>query len=145
MASAGAAPATPYAVDNADSFIVFVLGASGDLAKKKTYPSLYELFLADLLPPRVAVVGYARSAIADGAFRTTIRGYLKAGSEEQKDAFLALCIYRNGGYDDAPAFAKVRGGKGAPRSLDCALRLRAYTTKTLTPPPASSCCRCPQK
>lgn len=46
--------------------------------------------------------------MADDLFRQTIRGKLKGGSDEQKDAFVAMCIYRNGGYDDKVAFAKVR-------------------------------------
>jgi glucose-6-phosphate 1-dehydrogenase len=86
---------------------VFVMGASGDLAHKKTYPSLYELFLADLLPPRIAIVGYARSALADDAFRARLRGDLKAGTPEQRDAFLGLCIYRSGSYDNAASLGVV--------------------------------------
>lgn len=31
---------------------IVVLGASGDLAKKKTYPSLWDLFVHGLLPVR---------------------------------------------------------------------------------------------
>lgn len=96
-----------------DAYTVFVLGASGDLAKKKVYPSLYELYLSELLPTRILIVGYARSSIADDAFRASIRAFLTAGTDAQRDGFLALCIYRAGGYDDAAAFRKVRkGGMG---------------------------------
>lgn len=108
-----------------DAFGVFVLGASGDLAKKKVYPSLYELYLMDLLPARTVIVGYARSSIADDAFRATIRGFLTAGTDAQRDGFLTLCIYRNGGYDDAAAFAKVRGALRGGR-----LRLRVSAVKS---------------
>lgn len=87
---------------------VVVLGASGDLAHKKTYPSLYDLFIADLLPKKVTIIGFARSAMPDETFRNTIRGHLKGGSDEKLDAFLQLCIYRQGKYDDAEAFKKVR-------------------------------------
>ena len=89
------------------SYAIFVLGASGDLAHKKTYPSLYELFCKGLLPPSSVVMGYARSAMSDDAFRATIRGKLKGGSDEQREAFVGMCLYRNGGYDDAAAFARV--------------------------------------
>jgi hypothetical protein len=58
----------------------------------------------NLLPPRTAIVGYARSSVADAAHRAKLRGYLKQGSDAQRDAFLALCTYRAGGYDDAAAF-----------------------------------------
>lgn len=78
------------------------------LAKKKTYPSLYELFLMGLLPERTAIVGYARSPMADDDANKKIRAFLKSGTDSQRDAFLALCTYRCGGYDDPVAFGKVR-------------------------------------
>ncbi len=90
-----------------DATTIFVLGASGDLARKKTYPSLYELFLAGLLPARVTILGYARSSLTDAAAREGLAGHLKAGTPEQRSQFLALCIYRSGGYDDVEAFRKV--------------------------------------
>ena len=44
---------------------VAVLGCTGDLAKKKTYPALFALFLHDHMPEGTAVVGYARSDLDD--------------------------------------------------------------------------------
>ena len=92
-----------------DSYTVFVIGASGDLAKKKTYPSLYELFVNGLLPAgRMTIVGYARSDISDAKFRDTIRVHLPATGDATKlEAFLALCCYRSGGYDDVAAFGRA--------------------------------------
>jgi glucose-6-phosphate 1-dehydrogenase len=60
-----------------------------------------------LLPERTAIVGYARSSMTDAAANDKLRGFLKAGTEEQRAAFLALCTYRSGAYDDAVAFGKV--------------------------------------
>lgn len=104
-----------------DTYAVFVMGASGDLAHKKTYPSLFELFVKGLLPAHTVIAGYARSAQTDAVFRDTIRGKLKGGSDEQKAAFVQLCIYRNGGYDDAAAFGKVRVCT-RPLSVRCGTR-----------------------
>jgi hypothetical protein len=39
-----------YGGRDESSLCVVVLGASGDLAKKKTFPALFDLFHADLLP-----------------------------------------------------------------------------------------------
>lgn len=97
-----------YAPPADDSYAVFVIGASGDLAHKKTYPSLYELYIKGLLPANATIIGYARSPMSDDDFRKTIIGKLKGGTDEQKSAFVAMCIYRNGGYDDKQAFARVR-------------------------------------
>lgn len=87
---------------------IFVIGASGDLARKKTYPSLFELHVNGLLPSQTTIVGYARSSISDADFRHQLAPYLAAGTDSQRTDFLSRCIYRNGGYDDAAAFQKVR-------------------------------------
>jgi glucose-6-phosphate 1-dehydrogenase len=87
---------------------IFVFGASGDLALNKTFPSLFELYLAALLPPATLIVGYARSALSDADARERWGTNLKHGTPEQRAAFLAQCIYRHGAYDSAEAFGKVR-------------------------------------
>jgi glucose-6-phosphate 1-dehydrogenase len=110
--SGGPASGPDAHTGSGDAHTVFVLGASGDLAHKKTYPSLFDLFRAGLLPPRVLIVGYARSAVADDVFRQTIRGHLSGGTPEELDEFLKLCIYRQGKYDDAEAFRKVGHSTG---------------------------------
>ena len=49
-----------------------VIGASGDLAKKKTYPALFSLHCHKLLPPHTVFAGYARTAMSDEAFKEQI-------------------------------------------------------------------------
>ena len=53
--------------------IVTIFGASGDLAKRKLIPALYNLALENRLPERFAVVGYARSEMDDESFRRKMR------------------------------------------------------------------------
>lgn len=55
---------------------VVVVGASGDLAKKKIFPALFALFYQGLLPKHVQIVGYARSPSSDEEFRTKIENTL---------------------------------------------------------------------
>ncbi|TMW56879.1 hypothetical protein Poli38472_006889 [Pythium oligandrum] len=91
---------------------IFVIGASGDLAKKKTYPSLFALYLAGYLPEHAVIVGYARSSKSDEEFREHLDSYLKVAKDdtttlEKKASFLAKCIYRYGGYDSAEDVGKV--------------------------------------
>ena len=88
--------------------MIFVFGASGDLALKKTYPSLYELFLSSLLPPRTLIVGYGRSSMTDSEARGKWGKNIKAGTAEEQASFLKMCTYRSGGYNDSVAFGKVR-------------------------------------
>lgn len=45
-----------------DPTIIVVLGASGDLAKKKTFPAIFALYQQGLLPKGVKIVGYARTS-----------------------------------------------------------------------------------
>ena len=98
---------TIQAVSQADEYCdyldnhltIFVVGASGDLAKKKTYPSLYDLHRHSFLPESVIICGYARSHKTDAEFREHLRPFLKGGDDEDKSDFLDRCIYRAGGYD----------------------------------------------
>lgn len=85
---------------------VVVLGASGDLAKKKTYPALFSLFAHGLIPAHVNIVGYARSNIDEKDFRQTIGKGLK-GHEGKKDEFLSRCHYSHGAYDSASSFEQL--------------------------------------
>jgi len=90
-----------------DALSIFVVGASGDLAKKKTYPSLYDLYRSDFLTKRTTICGYARSSKTDDEFKDQIRPFLKGGTEQQKTSFLKLCHYRQGAYDSADDVAKA--------------------------------------
>jgi glucose-6-phosphate 1-dehydrogenase len=91
---------------------IVVLGASGDLAKKKTYPSLFKLYLSGYLPSRCKVIGFARSDYSDASFRAKYRIVLhgiggSTGAEKLED-FLQICFYARGkGYDDPEAWAAV--------------------------------------
>nr|AMC30567.1 glucose-6-phosphate dehydrogenase [Aurantiochytrium sp. SD116] len=87
---------------------VVVFGASGDLAKKKTYPSIFDLHRVGALPRETIVMGYARSKMSDEDFRQRIRDYLKdRGTEEDVERFLDICIYRNGQYDGVEEFQAI--------------------------------------
>ena len=87
---------------------IVVLGASGDLAKKKTYPSLYELYANGFLPSTCRIWGYARSNYAIEDFQARIRPYLEKSNDADADkinAFLSICVYHQGtGYDHVPSW-----------------------------------------
>ncbi|CAM9134606.1 unnamed protein product [Choristocarpus tenellus] len=83
------------------SLSVVVVGASGDLAKKKTFPALFELFCHDFLPPHVIICGYARSKITDNQLHEKLRPYLSKEADPKVEEFLKLVHYRAGGYGSA--------------------------------------------
>ena len=48
---------------------IVIFGASGDLAKRKLLPALYELALQKLLDEKTYIIGYSRSQMSDDDFR----------------------------------------------------------------------------
>lgn len=91
---------------------IIVLGASGDLAKKKTFPALFHLFEQGFLNPKeVHIFGYARTKITDDDLRNRIRGYLSSRSGESAEKaenlsnFLQLIKYVSGSYDSEDGFS----------------------------------------
>lgn len=90
---------------------MIVIGASGDLAKKKTYPSLLDLYASGLLPKDTVIWGYARSAKTHEELRTQIKPFLMKKSsvaESVVDTFLSRCYYKNGkSYGDEEAWKQL--------------------------------------
>lgn len=95
------------------SLTVVVVGASGDLARKKIYPALFALYYEGHLPPNFQIFGYARSDLTDEAFRASIGGALTcrvaAGARcgQAMEAFLARCFYQPGQYGSGDDFAAL--------------------------------------
>ena len=90
---------------------IVVVGASGDLAKKKTFPSLLNLFADGLLPKNIEIWGYARSNIGDDGLRDRIRPYLLKleHSAEVVEQFLSTLRYQQGtSYGDLEAWRKLK-------------------------------------
>ena len=52
----------------ADPFAMVIVGAHGDLTKRKLLPALYALYLQDLLPKDFAIVGVSRTPMSDDEF-----------------------------------------------------------------------------
>ena len=64
---------------------IIVFGASGHLAKTKTYPALYDLFVEGVLPKEVSIVGFARSKSTNEEFRKKMAGHLKDKGDKVGD------------------------------------------------------------
>ncbi len=89
------------------AFVIF--GASGDLAQRKLLPAIYNLARRGLLPPRFAVVGYARTDMGDEGFRRFAKAAIESHSRTPLDehfwpAFAANLRYHAGGFDDDSHF-----------------------------------------
>ncbi|KAF5012223.1 hypothetical protein FDECE_1711 [Fusarium decemcellulare] len=103
---------------------IVVLGASGDLAKKKTVGSsptsapplmlcanmlvfCFMIYRNQFLPQDVKIVGYARTKMDHEEYIRRIKSYMKTPtkeSEQQLEEFCQLCTYVSGQYDKDESF-----------------------------------------
>jgi glucose-6-phosphate 1-dehydrogenase len=60
---------------------VVILGAGGDLTRRKLMPALYSLAEHKLLPPGFALLGVGRDSMTDAAFAESMRAALDASDE----------------------------------------------------------------
>ncbi|KAG6335637.1 hypothetical protein ID866_3453 [Astraeus odoratus] len=90
---------------------IIVFGASGDLAKKKTFPALFGLYRNGFLPPYVHIVGYARTKMDIDEYHRRMTGYMKRDNSPDFDAkleeFKNLNTYIPGGYEDSESFQRL--------------------------------------
>jgi glucose-6-phosphate 1-dehydrogenase len=92
--------------------ILVVFGASGDLAKRKLIPSLFQLFRRDLLSTQFHLIGAARTKLSDHNFRQAAIQAIKQDTEnarEQKiDEFANRLYYISGDYKDAELYSHIK-------------------------------------
>ncbi|MHB8468390.1 MAG: glucose-6-phosphate dehydrogenase [Gaiellaceae bacterium] len=68
-----------------DPCVLVIFGASGDLTHKKLMPALYSLAVRNLLPPRFAIVGVARTEEDDDGFRKDMQQAVKDHGRDEFD------------------------------------------------------------
>ncbi|CAI5942768.1 unnamed protein product [Closterium sp. NIES-64] len=88
-----------------------IVGASGDLARKKIFPALFALYYEGCLPEHFQIFGYARSKMDDAQLRELISSTLTCRIDKSDDCgdkmdfFLERCFYHSGQYDSEDNFA----------------------------------------
>ena len=93
-----------------DNTIILVMGASGDLAKKKTFPALFGLFRNRFLPKGIKIVGYARTKMDHEEFLKRVKSNIKTPTKDMEDQlndFCGLCTYVSGQYDKDESFQEL--------------------------------------
>jgi glucose-6-phosphate 1-dehydrogenase len=92
---------------------VILFGASGDLAKRKVIPAMYDLVQHNSLGERYAILGFARTQMTDESFRTTIGEAARTISEvgpidpAKWNDFSSNLYYSSGEYGDPNSYAKL--------------------------------------
>jgi glucose-6-phosphate 1-dehydrogenase len=97
----------------AEPCTVVLFGASGDLAKRKVIPAMYDLAIHNSLGSRYAIVGYARTQMTDEIFRKQAGDAAKTISEvgpldpQKWDEFGSNLYYHAGDYGNQEDYAKL--------------------------------------
>lgn len=99
-------------MDNIPTVLTF-FGASGDLAKLKLYPSIYNLAENNLLPLEFKLIGFSRKEYTDDSFRKVFEDSVrkKFGDEvkdEVLDELLSKVFYHVGDYTKKEDFESLR-------------------------------------
>src|SRR5262245_12375096 len=120
--------------------VMVIFGASGDLAHRKLLPALYSLTRDRLLPARFAIVGFARRAVSDDAFREEMRaGCSEFARRRPIDpelwaAFARNIFYQQGEYEDPASFLAL---KQRLTEIERTLGLHGNRVFYLATPPSS--------
>ena len=94
------------------AFVIF--GASGDLARRKLLPALYNLAVSRLLPPGFSIVGFAVTEMSEDQFRASMREGVAQFSRRKPideavwNDFASRLHYVSGAFDDEANFARLR-------------------------------------
>ena len=93
-----------------NAFVVF--GASGDLAGRKLFLSIFRLFTQNLLNDRFYLLGCGRKKFSDKDFRKkaeqSIRENYNFLSSKDLDAFINKLYYIDGDYNDANFYKRIK-------------------------------------
>jgi glucose-6-phosphate 1-dehydrogenase len=98
-------------VPEASCLVIF--GASGDLTQRKLIPGLYSLAHDGLLPAGQTIVGFARAAMTDQAFRTSMKdacnehARTRPVDEAVWENFARGLFYVQGEFTDSGAFDRL--------------------------------------
>ncbi|KAF3496312.1 hypothetical protein DY000_02053364 [Brassica cretica] len=99
--------------EESSTLSITVVGASGDLAKKKIFPALFALFYEGCLPQDFSVFGYARTKLTHEELRVMISRTLTCRIDQREncvdkmDQFLKRCFYHSGQYNSEDDFAEL--------------------------------------
>jgi glucose-6-phosphate 1-dehydrogenase len=89
-----------------------VFGASGDLTYRKLIPSIFNIFVQDLLDERFYLLGCGRKKLTDedfrGAAQQAIQDNDTDASVKDLSAFTKKLYYIEGDYDDAGFYEKIK-------------------------------------
>jgi len=88
--------------------IFVILGATGDLMRRKLVPALFHLYQENKLPALFQVVGFSRDELSEEEFRESIRNMVKArvkSEDEQRiNKFARFFRYQQGFFEEQQGY-----------------------------------------
>lgn len=91
---------------------IVIMGASGDLTKRKIVPALYSLFTRNLLPDEFSVIGFARRDYTSSVFQDMMKEALQEFAPEYDadtaTAFVKHISYFKGNLDAVDSYVELR-------------------------------------
>lgn len=97
-----------------ESCIMVIFGASGDLTKRMLMPSLYKLFLDDMLPENFTIAGFSRKEMDSAAFQESLKEGIKdfgdgeSINEEKWEKFKKNIYYIISDFDDLNSYKDLK-------------------------------------
>lgn len=94
------------------AFLLLLFGATGDLARRKLYPSLYRLYKKGLLPERFAIVGVARRLKSEDEFKhlvnDSILSYTSNVNHEKLNQFISHLYYQSHDVNNLDSYIELK-------------------------------------
>ena len=101
-------------IEKNEKLTIIVVGASGDLAKRKIFPALFTLYYQGLLPDNFNIIGFARTQMTRDFFISKISekltcrmGISAKDCEAKMEKFFQYCDYYSGQYGDMSSFTEL--------------------------------------
>jgi glucose-6-phosphate 1-dehydrogenase len=90
--------------------LIMIFGATGDLAKRKLFPSLYRLFNSGRLSERFAVIGVARRPLTNDEFQHSVKDSVLSalGKDEKIDEFASHFYYHSHDVTDSSSYLTLK-------------------------------------
>jgi glucose-6-phosphate 1-dehydrogenase len=90
------------------SLAIFLVGATGDLSKKKILPALYQLFTKQLLPAHFYIIGTARKDFTSERFHEFAKNCVQPSHDGEWLEFCNHLYYVSADVTDVESFMEVR-------------------------------------
>jgi glucose-6-phosphate 1-dehydrogenase len=90
--------------------LIVIFGATGDLAKRKLFPSIYRLYEKGNLSEEFAVVGVARRPLSDDEFRSYVRESIETALQQKlnNEQFVSHFYYHPFDVTDTASYQQLK-------------------------------------